>query len=240
MKVILYFFLYFQFQIDLNDDGTVSAARCGCARGKYKCHHMGAVLLHGLRNVSSTDALCTWNRQPVAEGMRTVGDLFPTKTFNPLLREPTQVDRNFFRAKLKLNGVVCGMRWLLAPEPPTADLPASTVDRILGEENFISSPNQFDYFLNRVAVSSQQILAVEQATRGQRDNSMWGIYRKGRLTASNFGPVIQNCNSGRQPSASLMRTLLGEYDLSGLKAIQYGIHHERDAITAYQDFISGL
>ena len=70
-------------------------------------------------------------------------------------------------------------------------------------------------------------------TRGQRDNSLWGIVRKGRLTASNFGAVIRSINSGRQPAKSLLKTLLGEYNLSGLKAIQWGCTHESTATKAY-------
>ncbi|XP_072024609.1 uncharacterized protein [Amphiura filiformis] len=108
----------YKVEVDLNDDGTVCGARCECARGMHKCHHMGAVLLHGIKSVSSTDKLCTWNRQAVVDSVRTVDEIFPpTRPFNPLQRQPNQEDRNFYRAKLKLDGVTCGMRWLLAPEP---------------------------------------------------------------------------------------------------------------------------
>lgn len=230
-----YFSLCFCFfQIDLNDDGTVCGARCECARGQHKCHHMGAVLLHGIRTVSSTDKLCTWNRSEAPDSVCLVDELFPAQQFRALLREPTQEDRNYFRAKLKLDGITCGMRWLLAPEPESAQLPASTVDMILGSQDFLSSSNQLGCFLKLIEVNADQILAVENLTKGQRDNSTWGMFRKGRITASNFGPVISNVDSHRGPSQSLIKSLLGEYDLSGLKAIQYGIHHEAEAVKMYE------
>ena len=107
-------------------------------------------------------------------------------------------------------GVVCGMRWLLSPEPPVAGLPDRTIDTVLGDEQFITSDNQLGCFLKMVELSEQQIVAVAHQTRGQHDNPLWGMFRKGRITASNFGPVISSCNSGRTPSNSLLKTLLGE------------------------------
>ena len=66
--------------------------------------------------------------------------------------------------------------------------------------------------------TQKQIKEVEGAARRQSDNSMLARVRKGRLRARNFGPVFK-CSSGhaRKPSKSLLRTLLGDYDLSSLK-----------------------
>ena len=139
---------------------------------------MGAVLLHGIRTVSSTDKLCTWNRSETSDSVRLVDELFPAQQFSAILWEPTQEDLNYFRAKFKLDSMTCGVRWLLAPEPEAAQLPASTVDMILGSQDFLPSSNQLGCFLKLMEVNENQILAVERETRGQRDNSIWRMFCK--------------------------------------------------------------
>ena len=54
--------------------------------------------------------------------------------------------------------------------------------------------------------------------------------RKGRLTASNFGSVL---NAGRI-TPSLLKRLLGEYDLSRVKAVQWGVQNEAEAINHFR------
>ena len=44
--------------------------------------------------------------------------------------------------------------------------------------------------------------------------------QKGRLTASNFGPVL----TAKRVTPPLLKRLMGEYDLSGVKAISWGVN----------------
>ena len=74
---------------------------------------------------------------------------------------------------------------------------------------------------------------IEELTRGQRTNSNWFLYRRGRITASNFGAVLAAEKRGSYPD-SLHKTLVGSYCLEGVKAIQWGIDNENEAVTAYQ------
>ena len=67
-------------------------------------------------------------------------------------------------------------------------------------------------------------------TVGQRNNPAQHLARKGRLTASNFGAVL----SAKRVTPSLLKTLLGEDDLSGVKAIQWGVNNEAEAIKEFQ------
>ena len=53
--------------------------------------------------------------------------------------------------------------------------------------------------------------------------------RKGRLKASNFGSVLK----AKRVTPSLKKRLLGEYDLSRVKAIQWGVQNEQEAINAF-------
>ena len=69
---------------------------------------------------------------------------------------------------------------------------------------------------------------------GQRKNLKWAAFRRGRITATNFGPVLKNASTSRAPSQSLMKTLLGGYDPSGVHAVQWGQMHEDIAIALYE------
>jgi len=99
---------------------------------------------------------------------------------------------------------------------------------------FNEAEDKVDFVVRQLAVSTDTIQYTANATSGQRDNSLWASVRKGRLTASNFGSIIKSVNSGRQPATSLMKKLLGQYDIGGLKAIQWGCTHESVAIKAYE------
>lgn len=112
----------------------------------------------------------------------------------------------------------------------------TTVTDIVLEPAYITSPDPINYILSRLEINVDGITAVEVATRGQRDNAAWGACRKGRLTASNFGVVLrhQASRSRGKPSKSLMKRVLCEYDLAGMKAIQWWINHESEAINTYQ------
>ena len=73
----------------------------------------------------------------------------------------------------------------------------------------------------------------ERDKRTKRQFNMRNVPQKA-YHSKYFGPVISNVDSHWGPSQSLIKSLLGEYDLSGLKAIQYGIHHEAEAVKSYE------
>ena len=55
--------------------------------------------------------------------------------------------------------------------------------------------------------------------------------RKGRLTASNFGCVL----NAKRTTPSLIKRLLGEYDISRVKAVAWGVTNEEEAIKAFEE-----
>lgn len=55
------------------------------------------------------------------------------------------------------------------------------------------------------------------------------LIRKGRLTASNFGCVL----NAKRATPSLIKRLLGQYKLSGVKAIEWGVNNEGEAVSAF-------
>ena len=67
---------------------------------------------------------------------------------------------------------------------------------------------------------------------------MWGMYRKLRLTASNFGRVLSAIErkerSGRAYPPSLFKALRGEYNLEKKDPIIWGQMHENEACEEYK------
>jgi len=58
---------------------------------------------------------------------------------------------------------------------------------------------------------------------------LWHIARKKRLTASNFGAVL----TAKRPTPSLIERLLGERDISKVRAIAWGVNNEAEAVKAF-------
>lgn len=223
-------------QITLNEDFEVSGTWCQCPRGEAVCHHTATALLYAKENFSQTDAPCSWVRKKAPKHIKTAAELYPSSKVSVLNREPDDSDRDWFRQALQVTNRSCGFSWLLAPEPPaTLSLVRNVTDIMLMPE-FVDAADPIAYVLQHLAITADEVVAIEQLTRGQQSNPAWGACRKGRITASNFGAVIRHMRSKRRatPSKSLLRKLMGEYDLSGMQAIQWGVTHESVAVDTYK------
>ena len=123
----------------------------------------------------------------------------------------------------------------LSPEPESKSsrLPVCTVEEIVFSEAFLQedgNEKQLDHFIKAIKVEEQAaILEVSKMTIGQRNNPAWHLVRKGRLTASNFGCVLK----AKRATPSLIKRLLGQYTLSGVKAMEWGINNEREPVSAF-------
>ena len=156
----------------------------------------------------------------------------PSKKYAALSQNPIAEDRASLYKELRDYGKFTGLCWLMSPEKPPVTLPVRTVEDIILSEQFLLQlgDNQLTYFVNNVKLSNEQILSVSNITIGQRSNPAWHLARKGRLTASNFGAVL----AAKRVTPSLLKKLLGEYDLSGVKAIQWGVNNEAEAIKEFE------
>lgn len=107
-----------------------------------------------------------------------------------------------------------------------------TVEDIVLSEEFVTHVDEKSYLTRKLRVSEDQCIALNKATIGQRDNPCWHMIRKGRLTASNFGSVL-NC---KRVTQSLIKRVLGQYDLSRVQAINnyWGIINESEAKKVFQ------
>ena len=79
------------------------------------------------------------------------------------------------------------------------------------------------------------IFNVSKITAGQRNCPAWHHARKGRLTASTFGAVLK----AKRVTPSLIKKLMGDYDLIGVQAIAWGIDNEEMAVKAFTK-VTGL
>lgn len=82
----------------------------------------------------------------------------------------------------------------------------------------------------KVKIDDKTLREIAKSTNGQRDNPKWHLVRKGRLTASNFGCVL----NAKRVTPSLIKRLLGEYDVSRVKAVLWGTNNESEAVKSFQ------
>ncbi|CAH3158985.1 unnamed protein product, partial [Pocillopora meandrina] len=192
---------------------NIKSTECECPKGAFKCSHAAAVFIYAIHHVSRTDIECRWNKpkKPTCPAVRDVTEMFPPpKQYCALSREPTQADRSSIYRSLCKYGKFTGLWWILSPEP-------EPVTSAL-------------FFKEKCKIQSSTIQEIAKLTVGQRENPAWSMLRKGRLTASNFGPVL----AAKRVSQSLLKRLMGEYDLSGVKAITWGVNNEKEAVNAFE------
>ncbi|XP_078377984.1 uncharacterized protein LOC144661153 [Oculina patagonica] len=159
----------------------------------------------------------------------------PTKPgYTALTRQPNKEDREALYTELRAYGRFTGLSWILSPEPikPQRDLPVPTIEELIFSEEFLTlstADEQLEFIRQKLKVEEEIVQQISKLTIGQRNNPSWHLVRKGRLTASNFGSVIK----AKRVTPSLIKRLLGEYDISRVKAVAWGITNEAEAIKAF-------
>ena len=161
------------------------------------------------------------------------------KEFDPLGRKPNEADRSWLYDQLRNNGKFTGLCWLMSPEPqPASQLPLKTIEEIIFSEDFLeqtTTESQLAHFIDEAKIGEDVIKQVSQMTTGQRSNPAWHQARKGRLTASYFGVVLK----AKRATPSLIKRMLGEYDISKVRAVAWGVDNESLAIQCFSQ-ISGI
>lgn len=222
----------------MSSDGTkVLQAACECPRGQHVCHHMAALLIKGNKEISSTDSTSKWTQcAPASGAAMSIPQVFPpSKEYCAIKQKPSQSDLDWLKSQLDRKGQSTGVHWLLSEENSFTNSVA-TVDQVIKaeREDVDVDRDPIDNIFDNLRVSKSEIDWVEEKTREQRKTVFWGMYRKGRITSSNFGVVIDALTK-KCFSDSFWKRVMGEYDLDGVKAIQWGIDHEQDALNAYSD-----
>ena len=212
-------------------DGNITSKDCDCPRGAYKCSHAAAIVIHAIHNLSRTDMEFSWKRQKLTDVVKSASELYPpSREYNPLKRTVTAEDRSWLYGELRQYGKFTGMAWILSPEPDMdVHLPIQSVEELILSPEFLQQRLKTNYLLEKLKISQDQKLAVSAVTKGQRESAAWHVLRKGRLTASNFGYILK----AKRVTPSLIKRLLGEYNLSGVQAINWGISNEQEAIKEF-------
>ena len=219
----------------MDEQHEIKSSDCECPRGAFKCSHAAALFIHGIHNLSRTDVECQWRKRKSNTSLsaQAVAEMFPPpKKYTALGRKPVQVDRAQLYEDLKQYGRFTGLCWLLSSEPPAFnELSIPTIEDIIFSEEFLQTRGlqQLDCLVRRSRILEEDILKISRVTVGQRDNPAWHLARRGRLTASNFGSVLK----AKRVTPSLPKRLLVEYDLSRVKAVQWGVNNEEEAIKAF-------
>ena len=159
-----------------------------------------------------------------------VSELFPLpKRYCGLSRKLTQADRSALYEDLKEDGKFTGFCWLLSPEPLVANkLSMPSIEEIIFSDEFLQakgSQEQLDCLIPRSKLDEHNIARISQLTVGQIENAVWRLTRRGKLTASNFG--------SNRVTPSLVKRLLGQYDLSRVIAVQWVFNNAKEAIGAF-------
>lgn len=124
------------------------------------------------------------------------------------------------------------MEWILQPEPCEPGPPAPIIEDLLTSAKFVHSDMPMVWLRRALILSEEVITNTALATKGQRNNPMWSIIRKNRITASNFGAVLST--KRRQITISLKKRLMSSYNLESIKAVAWGITHEEHALKKYE------
>ena len=224
----LFFSLYLQVYLD---DNHIKSTECECPRGAYKCSHSAAIVIHAIHNLSRTDVECCWKKQKTPQVTKAIEELYPSKGYEPFIEDVSDGIREEFYQDLKTYGRFTGMAWILSPEPAKPRSPITTVEDIILSEEFVESDLSLDYFLEKLKITEEKREEVHDATLGQRENPTWHMLRKGRLTASNFGDVL----NAKRATKSLLSKVLGEYDISGVHAITWGINNKAEGVRTFKE-----
>jgi hypothetical protein len=94
--------------------------------------------------------------------------------------------------ELVIFGVFQALHWILTPEPDsTYSLPVPLIEELITSPDYINSSSPMQWIRQALVVSPSHVAEVASATKGQRDNVLWGAIRKFRFTASNFKDILR-------------------------------------------------
>ena len=223
--------MYFGYlQID-HVEGKIVETSCACAIGVYKCSHACALYMFAIFNLGRTDEACKWKRRKTQDEEKLLArDMYPR--VRPELTRPSQESKaNFLdaAATLNLNGLNWGDIEISKDEENNNTIPQ--VFSIINSGQFISTPDplKIEIFKTQITCTREEIEALAEATKGQRTNPLWMQSRRGRLTASNFGPALRAKRAGK----TIMKKVTADFKgMAGIKSLQWGLDHEQDGFQA--------
>lgn len=126
-----------------------------------------------------------------------------------------------------------GLKWILEPEPCEQGPPVPVIEDLLTSPEYVHSDAPMVWLRRALILSEDAIKCTALATNGQRKNIMWSVVRKYRITASNSGAVLSS--KRKRITLSLKKRLMSAYNLEAIRAVDWGITHEDDAVRKYEN-----
>lgn len=136
--------------------------------------------------------------------------MYPARPYSAIDRHISNEELSDLKQKLSSLGSTVGFTWLPQEESGEADINVTIplMEDILFSEEYHRSKNKETYLREKCQVDDATITKVAELTTGQSQNEKWILVRKYRLTASNFGLVLDAQKRGRFPP-SLFKRLSG-------------------------------
>lgn len=152
-----------------------------------------------------------------------------------LTRLPNDNDRASLYGALQKYGKFTELCWLMSPEPKIQEtLPLPIINDVLLSPEFLAIDTyigQISYLKSKMKMDKHSISQIALFATGQRENPTWQILRKGRLTSSRFGQVLQ----AKRVTPSLMKRLLNQYNQSSVKSVMWGVTNEATTVKEFQE-----
>ena len=96
--------------------------------------------------------------------------------------------------------LLVALHWILSPEIDAPSLNIPIVEDLIWSRDFLCQPPgaaRSVHLARAMHTSLEEVRRVAVQTVGQRDNPLWCLARKHRITASNFGQVLHAVRTGR-------------------------------------------
>lgn len=172
---------------------------------------MAALAIFGHYNVSVTDKACSWNNKAYAPSseVKTITEMFPPKVHRSIASDLSVQEIEDFKNKLKVFDGSVGFSWLLSNEmPANSEILVVDIEDLIFSEIYMQADDKTNFLIEKLQICDEKIMEISKSTVGQAQNENWLVYRKHRLTASNFGIVLGACRRNRYPK-SLFKRLTG-------------------------------
>ncbi|KAJ8963022.1 hypothetical protein NQ317_006157, partial [Molorchus minor] len=241
-------------------DGAVSSAHCTCMAGLGEvCSHVAAMLFYlearpyTIEQVACTESLARWPI-PSTRGveMLRVRDMAWANKGRQIVPQlpalPLPLGKEDVKSLIQdlMNvGITPAIARVYEPFASQMMQIANTEIVLL---NTLFNPYFVDKLYDEILSASNSILiscneeeiqAVEKATRGQAQSSVWFQYRSGRITASTFKAVCR-ARVINPPLSLLKRICYPQKMIFSSKQTSYGMNNEKNALEEYKNEIQKL
>lgn len=243
--------------IVFNKENEIECAHCDCVAGLGEsCSHVAALLFalekaHTDATQSVTDVLAYWIgpsnkhrffqkacdvdwRTPQTILHQHVDDeeemISDTEKLIPIAKKEEMVA---FLHEINEAGVKCALHAVVEPFCNQQEKLCNVLASLYKEEYKTYSLEQLQELAHslKLTISQEECQEIEKLTRSQTASKKWFLYRKGRVTASNFKAVVHT--NIIKPSCSLIKKLCYPVRFKA-EATAYGCHHEKTALEQYK------